>query len=161
MITKERLSRGGLFLAVVAVVMLSWLAPLDIPAIDSQLSAMAPDIKATSDNLENVSVAVGQDAAKLSATFIAVSGQAIEVRAGAAKTLERLKTLDSPQAMKELRAGSDNLRRVEEQVRDARYIGTVLLVVGLLVAAWCFLTSLSILTIARSLILVSAGLQND
>jgi hypothetical protein len=66
------------------------------------------------------------------------------------KTLERLKSQDLPKAIENLKTTSENLRNLSTQVDSVSNVGAVLLVVGLLLALWCFIHSLGVLLLARS-----------
>ena len=69
----------------------------------------------------------------------------------AERTLGRLNTQDLPKALEDLRATSENLRAIGEKVDIASGIGKVLLAVGLLLAVWCALNSVSTLMLANAL----------
>jgi hypothetical protein len=115
-----------------------------------ELKIQAQDLNAISESLLSISVAIGRDGKNLSSAFIATSEQALKLAEEAERTLVRLNKQDLPIAMENLRATSANLRNIGEQVEMVGSIGKVLLVVGLLLAGWCFLNSLGMLLLANS-----------
>lgn len=121
--------------------------PLEKPA--QELKVKAQDIKAISESLLGISVAISRDGKNLSSAFIATSEQAQKLADEAERTLVRLNEQDLPIAMENLRATSANLRNIGEQVEMVGNIGTVVLVVCLLLAGWCFLNSLGMLLLAN------------
>jgi hypothetical protein len=114
------------------------------------LMARAKDFKAVSDSLLAVSTTVGQDGAKLSLAFIATTQQVLKMLEETESTLGRIKSNDLPKALVDLRETSENLRSVSEQVNVGGSFSKALLIVGLLLAGWCFFGSLSTLMLANS-----------
>ena len=123
--------------------------PLEKQAQD--LKTQAQDIKAVSQSLLDISVTMGRDGKNLSAAFITTSQDALKVVDEAERTLGRLNTQDLPKALEDLRTTSENLRAIGEKVDIASDIGKVLLAVGLLLAVWCALNSVSTLMLANAL----------
>lgn len=107
------------------------------------LMVRAKDFKAVSDSLLAVSTTVGQDGARLSTAFIATTQQALKMLEETEKSLGSIKSNDLPKALVDLRETSENLRSVSEQVNVGGSVSKALLVVGLLLAGWCFFNSLS------------------
>lgn len=94
---------------------------------------------------------MGRDGKNLSAAFITTSQDTLKVVDEAERTLGRLNTQDLPKALEDLRTTSDNLRAIGKKVDVASNIGKVLLAVGLLLALWCALNSVSTLMLANAL----------
>ena len=76
---------------------------------------------------------------------------ALKVVDEAERTFARLNTQDLPKALEDLRTTEQNLRATSEMVDIASGISKALLVVGLLLAGWCFLSSVSTLMLAKAL----------
>lgn len=114
------------------------------------LMTNAKNFKVISDSLLAVSTTVGKDGAKLSLAFIATSEQALKMLEETERTLGQIKTNDLPKALADLRKTSENLRSVSEQVNVGGSLSKALLVVGLLLAGWCFFNSLSTLMLVNS-----------
>jgi len=115
-----------------------------------EFKAHAQNMKALSATLLAVSDTIGRDGKNLSLSFMTTSEQALKLLEETEKTLGRLKSNDLPKALVDLRETSDNLRSVSEQVNVGGDIGKALLVVGLLLAGWCFLNSLGTLMLVNS-----------
>jgi ABC-type transporter Mla subunit MlaD len=118
--------------------------------VGSQLKAEAQRIKAVSASLTGITAAMDQDGQKLGSSLIATSDQTMKALIETEKTLDRLKSQDLPKAIENLKATSENLRNLSTQVDRISNVGPVLLVVGLLLAVWCFLHSLGALLLAHS-----------
>lgn len=111
----------------------------------------AHDIKAISATLSGISDTLNSDDGKnVSSALVVTSEQALKVISEVEKTLEKLKTQDLPKAIADLRVTSANLSQISTQIDMVGNVGLVLLVVGLLLAGWCFLHSLSALMLANS-----------
>ncbi|ABM39938.1 hypothetical protein [Polaromonas naphthalenivorans] len=123
--------------------------PLEKYAQD--LKTQAQDIKAVSQTLLDISVTMGRDGKNLSAAFVTTNQDALKVVDEVERTLGRLNTQDLPKALEDLRATAENLRAISEKVDIASDIGKVLLAVGLLLALWCALNSVSTLMLANAL----------
>lgn len=123
--------------------------PLEKYAQD--LKTGAQEIKAVSQNFLDISVSMSRDGKNLSAAFITTSQDALKVVDEAERTLGRLNTQDLPKALKDLRETSENLRAIGKKVDIASDIRKVLLAVGLLLAVWCALNSVSTLMLANAL----------
>jgi methyl-accepting chemotaxis protein len=121
--------------------------PLEKPA--QRLIDSAKHINGITDGMLGIATTISRDGKKLSEGFIATSEQALKVIAEAEKTLGRLNTQDLPKALLDLRAASKNLSVISEQVDIVDNIGLFLLIVGLILAAWCFLNSVSLLTLSK------------
>lgn len=122
--------------------------PLDKQA--QSLMARAKDFKAVSDSLLAVSTTVGQDGARLSTAFIATTQQVLKMLEETEKSLSSIKSNDLPKALADLRGTSENLHSVSKQVNVGGSLSKALLVVGLLLAGWCFFNSLSTLMLVNS-----------
>lgn len=114
------------------------------------LKATAQNIKVVNASLSGISASISRDGQNLGSTFIATCEQALKVVAEAETTLGRIKTKDLPKAIEDLKTTSENLRNISAQVDIVGNVGLVLLVVGLLLAVWCFLNSLGSLMLASS-----------
>lgn len=121
--------------------------PFATPALALQTNAQ--NLTVVSQSLSSVAATISQDGQNLSLAIIATSAQALKVIAEAEKTLAQLNTQDLPKALEELRTTSKNLSTIRAQVDIAGNAGWVLLIVGLLLAVWCFLNSLGALTLAN------------
>lgn len=122
--------------------------PLNIPA--QQLIANAQQLRVVSQTLSSAAATISSDGQNLSAAVSATSQQALKVIAEAQKTLGRLSTQDLPKALEELRTTSKNLSTINAQVDIVGNVGWGLLIVGLLLAVWCFLNSLGALMLVNS-----------
>ena len=114
------------------------------------LTATGPELKAISEKLSGISVNISRDGKNLSSAFIATLEQALKVIAEGEKTLGRLNTQDFPKAIKDLKTTSESLRKVSDQVDLVGNVGLALLVIGIILATWCFLHSLGAIMLARS-----------
>lgn len=114
------------------------------------LRVRAKDFKAVSDSLLAVSTTVGQDGVRLSTAFIATTQQVLKMLEETEKSLGSIKSNDLPKALADLRETSENLRGVSKQVNVGGSLSKALLVVGLLLAGWCFFNSLSTLMLVNS-----------
>ncbi len=110
----------------------------------------AQGIKVVSESLLGIAATISRDGQNLSSAFIATSDQALKVIAEAEKALGRLRTQDLPKAIEDLKATSENLRQISTQVEIVGNLGLILLIVGLLLAGWCFLHSVGMLMLANS-----------
>lgn len=117
-----------------------------------EANAIAKDIKSISTSMTNIATTISHDGQNLSAAIVATTSTALEVIDETQKTLGRINTEDLPKALDELKSTSHNLTVVSAQVDTLSKVGDVLLVVGMLLAAWCFLNSLGSLALARSLL---------
>jgi methyl-accepting chemotaxis protein len=117
--------------------------PLEKPA--QSLKAHAQNFKAVSESLLGVSATIGRDGKNLSLAFRATSEQALKLLEETEKTLGRLKSNDLPKALVDLRETSENLRNVSNQVSVVGNVSEVFLIVGLLLAGWCFFNSLGLM----------------
>lgn len=115
-----------------------------------ELRDNAHEIKAISAGLSVLSETLSHDAKNLSAAFIATTDQALLVLTEVEKTLARIKTQDLPKAIADLKSTSENLRSVSAHVDMVGNVGLILLIVGLLLATWCFLHSVGALMLAKS-----------
>lgn len=122
--------------------------PLNMPA--QQLIANAQHLQVVSQTLSSAAATISHDGQNLSAAVSATSQQALKVIAEAQKTLARLNTHDLPKALEELRTTSKNLSTINAQVDIVGNVGWIFLIVGLLLALWCFLNSLGALMLANS-----------
>lgn len=115
-----------------------------------ELKDNAREIKAISAGLSGLSETLTHDAKNLSSAFVATTDQALLVLGEVEKTLARIKTQDLPKAIADLKSTSENLRSVSAQVDMVGNVGLILLIVGLLLATWCFLHSVGALMLAKS-----------
>jgi hypothetical protein len=122
--------------------------PLDKPA--QALRANAQDIKVVSESLLGIAATISRDGQNLSSAFNATSDQALKVIAEAEKALGRLRTQEMPKAIEDLKATSENLRQISAQIEIVGNLALILLIVGLLLAGWCFLHSVGMLMLANS-----------
>ena len=117
--------------------------PLQNQALE--FKAHAQNIKVLSATLLAVSDTIGRDGKNLSLSFMATSEQALKLLEETERTLGRLKSNDLPKALVDLRDTSENLRNVSKQVGVVGNVSEVFLVVGLLLAGWCFFNSLGLM----------------
>lgn len=109
------------------------------------LKAHAQNFKAVGESLLGVSSTIGRDGKNLSLSFMATSEQALKLLEETERTLGRLKSNDLPKALVDLRETSENLRNVSKQVGVVGNVSEVFLVVGILLAGWCFFNSLGLM----------------
>lgn len=74
---------------------------------------------------------------------IATTQQALRQIAEIERILNRLKTDDLPKAVADLKETTKDLRDASARVDMVSNIGLILLVVGLVLAAWCFVQSVA------------------
>lgn len=120
-----------------------WSHPLETQAQAFKIEAQ--NIKAVSEGLLGASATIGRDGKNLSLAFMATSEQALKLIEETERTLGRLKSNDLPKALVDLRETSENLRNVSNQVSVVGNVSEVFLIVGLLLAGWCFFNSLSLM----------------
>lgn len=134
------------------------LRPLETQA--QALKANAQEMKVVSESLLGISATISRDSQNLSSAFIATSEHALKLLEETERTLAGLKTKDLPEALANLRATSEHLRSIGGQVDFAGNVGLVLLMVGLLLAVWCFLSSLGALVLANVRIVGASSRAN-
>ena len=151
----EAMGNGLLRLSLPTGIQMQGMKP--VPVMSRPLEKQAQDlinnaqnIKTISASLSGISDTIGRDGKNVSSALAATSEQALKVISEVEKTLAQLKTQDLPKAIADLRATSVNLSQLSAQVDIAGNVGLALLVVGLLLAAWCFLHSLGALMLAKS-----------
>jgi len=115
------------------------------------LKENAKELKAAAESLSGTSAFVRRDGQQFALKTIATTQQAVKLIVEVEKTLVRVKTQDLPKAVADLKVTSENLRDISARVDMVSNVGLILLVVGLLLAAWCFVSSLGALLLARSL----------
>ena len=121
--------------------------PLERPA--QSLIENAKHINGITEGMSGIATTISSDGQNLSKAVIATSEQALKVIAEAEKTLGRLKTQHLPKAIENLRTTSAEVSKVSAKVDIVGNIGRILLLVGLILAAWCFLNSLSMLMLTN------------
>lgn len=117
--------------------------------LSQKLKAYALDAKTNSDTLRSASDSIIRDGKQVMDTTAATMGQALKVISETEKTLKRLKAQDLPKAVNDLREASKDMSTLSTQMGLVGHVGTALLVVGLLLSAWCFLNSLSVLILTK------------
>lgn len=115
-----------------------------------ELKDGARDIKMVGESLAGISDALSRDAKNVTAAFVVTTEQALKVLVEIEKTLAQLRSQDLPKAMADLKTTSENLRNIGAQIDMVGNAGLLFLVVGLLLAGWCFLHSLAALMLAKT-----------
>ena len=114
------------------------------------LKENAKELKAAGERLSGTSAFIRRDGKELALKTIATSQQAVKLIVEVERTLLRVKSQDLPKALVDLKVTSENLRDISARVDMVSNVGLILLVVGLLLAAWCFVQSLGALLLAKS-----------
>lgn len=122
--------------------------PLEKQARELKLNSQ--DIKVISEILSEASQVISRDGQNLGSTFIATCEQALKVISEAEKALGQIKMNDLPKTIEDLKTTSEKLRNIGVQVDIVGNVGLALLVIGLLLAVWCFFNSLGSLMLASS-----------
>jgi methyl-accepting chemotaxis protein len=91
------------------------------------------------------------DVRSLGTAFIDTGERALKLIDESAKATAELKTERLPQAVAELDRASQNLQRASEQINTADQVGIALLALGLLLAGWCAINSISLFLVAGAL----------
>lgn len=110
----------------------------------------AHELRVISESLSGAATTISRDGPNLSVAIIATSDQALKVITETEKTLGRINTQDLPKAVGDLKTTSTKLREVSAQIDIVGNLGVVLLVVGLLLSTWCFLSSLGAISLANT-----------
>ena len=77
--------------------------------------------------------------------IVDTSNQAIKLLDSSEMAVKRLRSQALPNAVAELRSTSEQLVSVSSQISMAGNVPLALLIVGLLLAGWCFFNSVSVL----------------
>jgi septal ring factor EnvC (AmiA/AmiB activator) len=118
--------------------------------VGKKFMGLAMNLKSINSTFAKITESINQDGPKVGTDLVTTSEQAMKALIETEKTLERLKSQDLPKAIENLKATSENLRNLSTQVESVSNVGPVLLLVGLLLALWCFIHSLGALLLARS-----------
>jgi len=89
------------------------------------------------------------DASRTGKQFVQASDQLIAVLGGAEGAISRVKEVDLPLAIKDLKDTSERLKVVKGQVDSAVHVALAIMIAGLLLSAWCFVHSLGSVMLAR------------
>jgi hypothetical protein len=108
------------------------------------------DAKTSSDKLRAISDAIKVEGPQMLNAISANTGEALKVIGETEIALDKLKAGGLKKAISELRNASKDMDTLSTQMGLVGHVGTALLVVGLLLSAWCFLNSLSVLILTRS-----------
>lgn len=113
------------------------------------------ELKAAGESLSGASDFLRHDGNGLANKTIATTQQALRQITEVERILQRLKKDDLPKAVADLKETTRDLRDASARAGLASNVGLVLLLVGLLLAAWCFVQSVGTLLLVRSLALDS------
>ena len=117
--------------------------PLETQAMN--LKRSASDLKASADSLQTLSTTVAKDGQYLLKATVETSNQAIKILDDSEPVLKQLRSQALPQAVAELKATSGQLASISSSIELAEKVPFFLLVIGLILAGWFFLNSLSVL----------------
>ena len=95
-----------------------------------------------STGLSTAAATISQSGKKLATGIGDATEQALKLMTEVESTLARLKSTDLPAVLAEMKATSEKLKKMSDQIGGAENAGIILLVFGLLVSFWCFLNSL-------------------
>lgn len=141
----------GLIFPVPTSIQMEGLRPVVVTS--TPLAAYAIKLKATAKEIRDFGTSsIPGIAAKGSRQIAAVNTTTNELLAlldNSEKLLVRLQGNDLPKALKEMKSTSENFRTISQQVGAAENVSRVLFFIGLLIACWCFLNSLSILYLSN------------
>jgi len=116
--------------------------------LETQGTAMkrtASDLKASASSLQALSTSIARDGQNMAKAIVASSNQAIKLLDDSEIVLKRIRSQALPNAVAELRSASEQLVSVSSGISMAGNLPLALLAVGLLLAGWCFLNSVSVL----------------
>lgn len=117
--------------------------PLEGQAVT--LKRSASDLKASADSLQTLSTTVAKDGQNLLKATVETSNQAIKIMEDSELVLKQLRSQALPEAVAELKATSSQLASISSSIDLAEKVPLAFLVIGLILAGWCFLNSLSVL----------------
>lgn len=128
---------------------LIWTRPLAQQGLE--LKAHGKQIKRLSDSLVSFSVMMNQDAQRLNSTFIATCSETIRLLDDVGKSVTVLNRQDLPAAIADLEKASESLKEASNRIHLTQNFSLALLVAGLILSAWCFIHSVGVIMIAKSL----------
>lgn len=109
------------------------------------IKQLAIDMKTYAAALQAEAATIAKDGQSLVNNIVDSRNQSIKLLDDSEKVLKDVRTQALPNAVAELRSASEQLVSVSSGISMAGNLPLALLVVGLLLAAWCFLNSLSVL----------------
>ncbi len=116
--------------------------------LEAQGTAMkltASDLKASASSLQALSTSITRDGQNMANAIVASSNQAIKLLDDSERVLTHVRSQALPNAVAELRSTSEQLVSVSSGISMAGNLPLAMLTVGLLLAGWCFLNSISVL----------------
>jgi hypothetical protein len=116
--------------------------------LEAQGTAMkltASDLKASASSLQALSTSITRDGQNMANAIVASSNQAIKLLDDSERVLKHVRSQALPNAVAELRSTSEQLVSVSSGISMAGNLPLAMLTVGLLLAGWCFLNSISVL----------------
>ena len=106
------------------------------------MKQLSQELSTTGKSIAALSPALTNDAQNLAAAIIASSNQMLRLIDNTEKSLADLHKRTLPDTITNLRSAADNLSVINSRIHQASRIAEALLIIGLLLAAWCFLHSL-------------------
>jgi len=127
---------------------LVWTRPLAQQGV--ALREHAKQIRKFSDSLLSFSQTMNQDGQRLNSAFVATCAETIHLLDDAAKSIAILKRQELPDAIADLEKASLSLKDASSRVHLAEDFLLALLMVGLILSAWCFFHSVSLILLANA-----------
>lgn len=116
--------------------------------LETQATAMkrsATDINAIATSLQALATSMAKDGQNMAKAIVDTSTQAIKLLDDSERVLKGIRSQALPNAVAELRSAADQVASVSSGISMAGNLPLALLAVGLLLAGWSFLNSLSVL----------------
>jgi hypothetical protein len=115
----------------------------------NQLVRLSVEIRKIGSAVRAVSDSLLVDASRTGKQFVLASDQLIAVIDGAEGAISRVKQVDLPLAVNDLKVTSERLKAVKSQVDSGAHVALGIMIVGLLLSAWCIVHSLGVVMLAR------------
>lgn len=115
----------------------------------NQLVRLSVEIRKIGSAVRAVSDSLLADASRTGKQFVLASDQLIAVIDGAEGVISRVKRVDLPLAVNDLKVTSERLKAVKSQVDSGAHVALGIMIVGLLLSAWCIVHSLGVVMLAR------------
>lgn len=106
------------------------------------MKQLSQELSTTGNSIAVLAPALTKDAQNLAAAIIASSNQMLKLIDTTEKSLADLHKRTLPDTIANLRSAADNLSVINSRIHHASMIAEALLIIGLLLAAWCLLHSI-------------------
>ena len=116
----------------------------------TQIKTNAKDFRTIGGGILHISKTIAADGEQIGASFGKLGEQALMLLDETEKSFDRLQKQDLPAAILEMRTTSDPLPMISQQTTRMGDISHILMIFGLLLSAWCFMNSLSLLAMSSN-----------